>query len=200
MTTLVFLLEEPSAKAMLEGILPRLLPPEITIQYLVFEGKQDLHKQLVRKLRFWQQPDSRFVVMRDQDSGDCRVIKAELQRLCREAGHPEALVRIACHELESFYLGDLQAVEAALAIPGLARQQQSRKFRTPDALANAAEELKKITSGRYQKVQGSRLIGPQLTLDHRNLSHSFQVLLEGIQRLCREKVAGDAGVVGSQGA
>lgn len=198
MTTLVFLLEEPSAKAMLEGILPRLLPEDITVYYLVFEGKQDLHKQLVRKLRFWQQPDSRFIVMRDQDGGNCRTIKADLQQLCREAGRPEALVRIACHELESFYLGDLKAVETALAITGLARQQQKAKFRTPDALANAAEEMKKITSGKYQKLQGSRLIGKHLVLDNQNTSHSFQALLQGILRLCTEQATRDMGLAGSQ--
>lgn len=41
MTVLVFLLEEPSAKIMLEGVLPRVLPPEVDVHYIVFEGKQD---------------------------------------------------------------------------------------------------------------------------------------------------------------
>ena len=41
MNTLVFLLEEPSAKEMLKGILPRLLPEHIQPQFIVFEGKQD---------------------------------------------------------------------------------------------------------------------------------------------------------------
>jgi hypothetical protein len=39
---LVLLLEEPSARDLLEGLLPRLLPEEVHVQYLVFEGKQDL--------------------------------------------------------------------------------------------------------------------------------------------------------------
>lgn len=54
---------------MLEGVLPRLLPEHITTRYMVFEGKQDLHKQHVKKaLRLWQGDDALFVVMRDQDT------------------------------------------------------------------------------------------------------------------------------------
>jgi hypothetical protein len=56
-------------------------------------------------------PDSFFVVLRDQDSGDCLEIKERLMALCGRAGKEDALVRIACRELESFYLGDLKAVE-----------------------------------------------------------------------------------------
>lgn len=183
MTTLVFCLEERSAREMLKGVLPRLLSPEIDVRYIVFEGKQDLHKQLVKKIRFWQQPDSRFIVMRDQDSGDCRVIRQQLRDLCIEAGRPDSLVRVACRELESFYLGDLAAVEAGLSCTGLVRQQNNHKFRDPDALVNAAEELGKLTGKSYQKVDGSRRIGPHLNLDGRSHSRSFQALLEGVRRL-----------------
>ncbi|MFT0533534.1 DUF4276 family protein [Castellaniella hirudinis] len=183
MTTLVFLLEEPSAKAMLEGVLPRILPPDIDVRYMVFEGKQDLHKQIVRRLQHWQMPESRFVVMQDQDSGDCRALRAALQRLCTDAGRSDALIRIACHELESFYLGDLSAVEQGLGLTGLARQQGRRKFRAPDALGNPSEELKNLTSNRYQKVGGSRAIGPFLQVDGSSRSHSFNTLIAGVRRL-----------------
>lgn len=42
MRTLLFLLEEPSARDLLEGLLPRLLHGRAISRYLVFEGKQDL--------------------------------------------------------------------------------------------------------------------------------------------------------------
>ena len=119
MKTIVFFLEELSARRMLEGVLPRLIPADVTVQYVVFQGKSDLENQLVRKLRFWLLPDSLFVVLRDQDSGDCQVIKRRLADLCQQAGKSEALVRIACRELESFYIGDLAAVERGLGIRGL---------------------------------------------------------------------------------
>jgi hypothetical protein len=47
MIELVFLLEEPSAKAMIEGILRKIiLEANIVVRYIVFEGKQDLEKQI----------------------------------------------------------------------------------------------------------------------------------------------------------
>lgn len=54
MKSLVFFLEEPSAKAMLNGLLPRLHPMGWQFRYVVFEGKQDLEKQLPLKLRAWR--------------------------------------------------------------------------------------------------------------------------------------------------
>ena len=51
MRELVFLLEEPSAKAMLESLLPRLLDSGIAYRCIPFEGKQDLEKQMTRKIR-----------------------------------------------------------------------------------------------------------------------------------------------------
>ena len=179
MKTIVFFLEEPSAREMLEGVLPRILPEGIQIRYLIFQGKQDLEKNLKKRLRGWKLPDSIFVVIRDQDSGDCKAIKAKLSDLCREAGQKDVLVRVACRELESFYLGDLAAVEQGLGLNGLKDQQQKRKFRDPDALHNPAEELYRITGNIYDKVVGSRAIAPHLNLKT-NCSRSFRVLLSGI--------------------
>lgn len=184
MKTIVFFLEEPSAREMLAGILPSILPENIEIRYLVFRGKQDLEKNLKYKLRGWRMPDSVFVVMRDQDSGDCKAIKAKLTDLCREAEREGVLVRVACRELESFYLGDLVAVEQGLGLKGLGRQQQKKKFRNPDALNHPAEELYRLTGNTYDKVAGSRAIAPYLNLEA-NCSKSFRVLLSGIANLVK---------------
>jgi len=185
MKMLVFCLEEPSCEEMLKGLLPKILPDDVTSRFLVFEGKQDLEKQLVRKLRGWNTPNTGFIVIHDQDAADCKAVKEKLVKLCREARKPETLVRVACRELESFYLGDLNAVEAGLNINGLARYQNSRKFRLPDQLGNPSGELEKLTKWQYQKVLGSRAIGPHLSL-RENRSRSFQNLVSGIQRLLEE--------------
>jgi hypothetical protein len=182
MKTIVFFLEEPSAREMLEGVLPRVLPENIQVRYLVFQGKQDLEKNLKRKLRGWRIPESVFVIMRDQDSGDCRAIKAKLVDFCQEAGQDGVLVRVACHELESFYLGDLAAVEQGLGLKNLKAQQQKRKFRNPDALSNPAMELRRLTSNSYEKMAGSRAIAPFLNLET-NYSQSFNILLSGIRKM-----------------
>lgn len=183
MSTLVFLLEEESAKNMLIPVVKRLVPEEIPVQFITFNGKQDMERQLVKKIRFWCEPGSRFIILRDKDSGDCGVIKQRLLVLAQESGKADVcLVRIACHELESFFLGDLAAVAQGLHMPAVAAMQDKQKFRTPDALANAAEELKKLTKGKYSKLAGSRAIGPHLKLDGSNRSYSFGVLLEAIRR------------------
>ncbi|MBF0237182.1 MAG: DUF4276 family protein [SAR324 cluster bacterium] len=184
MKYLVCLLEEPSASEMLTGILKRLVSEEIHIQMMVFEGKQDLEKQLERKLKHWNLPNSLFLVLRDQDSGDCYQIKQALLKKVQASGKEgKTLIRIACHELESFYLGDLAAVEKGLSLPNLARYQTQQKYRDPDTLANAAEELCKLTKNHYQKVSGSRSIAPYLDLEAHNRSVSFNTLLTGIKKL-----------------
>ena len=182
MKTLVFFLEEPSAKEMLDCLLPKILNQDTSYRCIVFQGKQDLEKSLPKRLRGWQHPDSVFIIIRDQDSGDCRTIKQNLVSLCQQAGKANALVRIACHELESFYLGDLKAVEKGLGINGIASAQEKRKFRAPDMLPHPADELNKLTKGCYEKVAGSRAIAPHLDLS-RNQSESFNILLQGIRRL-----------------
>jgi len=181
MTHLVFFLEEPSAEEMLKGVLPRLLPDNITWKCVVFEGKQDLEKRLPKRLRAWQTPECRFVVLRDQDSGDCVEIKSQLVDKCVSAGKTDVLVRIACHELESFYLGDLHAVAQAIGPSNVARQQTKAKYRNPDQLCNPFQELKRLAPS-YQKVSGSRAIGRYLNLDG-NYSPSFNQLIAGIRRL-----------------
>ena len=59
---LVFLLEERSMKALLDGLLPRFLP-DLKFQCVPHEGKHDLEKSIPRKLRAWQEPGVRFVIM-----------------------------------------------------------------------------------------------------------------------------------------
>lgn len=182
MSELVFLLEEASARAMLEGMLPKFLLGGLMVRYIVFEGKQDLEKQLVRRLRGYRTPGARFVILRDKDASDCHAVKKRLLQLCQQADRPEALVRIACHELESWYLGDLKAVERGLGVQGLASKQGNRKYREPDRLTNASQELIKLTGSRYHKIGGSRSIGPYLSLDT-NRSHSFAVFVAGLKRI-----------------
>ena len=147
----------------------------------MFEGKQDLEKQLVRRLRGYQAKDARFVVLRDQDAADCKLVKSRLVNKCHEAGRSDALIRIACHELESWYLADLAAVEKGLAVKGLARLQNKRQYRDPDRVASPARVLMRLAP-RYQKRAGSRDIGPHLNLDNQR-SRSFVRFVSSIRDL-----------------
>lgn len=182
MKTIVFLLEEPSAQDTLQGILPAVLPQDVRPEYLVFEGKQDLEKRLVRKIRGWQTPDSAFVVLRDQDSGDCHTIKKSLVLLCREAGKPSAIVRIACRTLESWFVGDWDAVSEAFQAPKLSNLKRKSMYQNPDNLGDPVTELRKYIPD-YQKRDGARRISKHLDLT-RNRSHSFQVFIEAVKSVC----------------
>lgn len=180
---LVCCVEEPSAKEMFLGILPRFgLQESQDFQVITFEGKQDLEKRLPIRLKAWQRPNSVFLILRDQDSGDCYMVKQALLDKLLASGH-KGLVRIACRELESFYLGDLQAVATAMRMPQLMKQQNNRKFRASDNLNNAKQELMNLTKNQYQEVAGSRAIAPLLNLNLEpptNRSQSFYHLINGI--------------------
>lgn len=181
MIELVFLLEELSAEALLKGLLPRVLPAAVRFRCIVFEGKQDLEKNMERIMRCYLSPHARFIVLRDQDSGECKRIKQELLEKCRRAGHADALVRIACRELESWYLADLEAVEKSLGTKGISRQQDKSKYREPDHLESPSQVLRDLVPV-YQKIGGSRAIGPHLNLEN-NRSTSFAAFIHGIRRL-----------------
>lgn len=181
---LIFLLEEPSTKIILDEILPKLVPETITYLCIAHQGKQDLAKSIPTKLKaFRSYPTTKFIVLHDQDSNDCKQLKSELLQLCKNAGNPNVLIRILCHELESWYLGDLVAVETAYKMKpnSLSKKQDKKKFRDPDHIGSPKDELRKIVPEYYPGTH-SRAIAPHLSLTH-NRSHSFQIFLKGIRTL-----------------
>ena len=178
---LVFFLEEPSAQDFLEIILQRILPSHITPHFVVFQGKQDLEKRLIKKLQFWQRPNSQFIVMRDQDSGDCKVIKTNLKQLCIEANKPSAIVRIVCKELETFFVGDWAAIADAYSNEKWRANSRIAKYRNPDLLGSPSAEIRRLIPN-YQKRSGARTISPYLNFD-KNTSISFQFLIKAIRSI-----------------
>jgi hypothetical protein len=181
---LIFLVEELSIKTVLETILPKLIPEHIHYICINHQGKQDLTKSIPKKLKaFHASPVTKFIIVHDQDSHDCRNLKDDLLQLCQNAGKPEAMIRIICHELESWFLGDLAALEKAygLSPQSLSRRQNQNRFRDPDRLNSAKEELRKLVSEYYPNTH-SRAIAPHLSLTD-NKSRSFQVFINGIGKI-----------------
>ena len=176
---LVFLLEGETEREVLTSLLPRVLPKGIETHFMVFEGKRDLEKNVVPKLRGWRKANSQFVVLRDQDRGDCKVIKRGLLNLCVQADRPKAIVRILCKELETCFIGDWQAVAKAYNNSALADLQRKAKYRKPDLLSNPSAELRQALQ-TYQKRDGARRIAPHLDLDN-NRSDSFNALLYSLR-------------------
>ncbi len=183
MKQLVLFLEEASAKAALEGLLPRLLQEEVNVRYVVFEGKSDLKRQIVKRLRGWIYPETAFIVLRDQDSGDCREIKRKLVGKCAVAGKHSATVRIACRELESWYFGELEAVGKALKVDKLSKFSRNSKYRNPDKIVKPSVELAKITNKKYHKISGSREIGKYLSVEsEKNTFVSYNHFINGLNK------------------
>jgi hypothetical protein len=177
MTQLVFLLEEGSMRELLNGLLPRMIPG---VEYVLVphEGKSDLEQSIPRKLKAWRRPGARFIIVRDQDAADCRVVKDKLQQLAASSGRTAFRVRVACRCLEAWVLGDLPAVAAAFGRPTLREEASTRKFRDPDRLADPVGELRRLVPG-YQKTAGARAVGVHIDAS-RSASHSFRVFWQAV--------------------
>lgn len=180
---LVFLLEEPSMKHLLDGLLPSILPKGVDFQTIPHNGKHDLEKSIPRKLKGWNEPgDIRFVILHDQDNKDCIELKQELLQLCTVTSKP-VLVRISCQELESWYFGDTKALALAYNNPKLEDLSRRKKYRVPDAIPNPKEELLKLVP-EHQQISGAKLIAPFMDIEN-NSSVSFNFFVSGVRRLSR---------------
>ena len=122
-----FLLEEPSAEAVLNAILPKILSENISFELHVFKGKQDLLRKLPTRLQVyskWIPDDWRIIVLIDEDRRDCHELKAKLEQAAQEAGfvtkssaasneHFQVVNRLAIEELEAWFFGDIEALHEA---------------------------------------------------------------------------------------
>ena len=181
---IVFLLEEPSMRALLDRWLPRLFPGWIDGQHfqcVPHEGKSDLDRSVARKLAAWRIPGDRFVIVRDNDNANCIDVKSRLQSLCAQGGRPDTLVRLACQELESWYLGDLKALAAAFDTPKADTPALRKRFVRPDEWHKPSAEVKRLVPG-FQKISGARVMGGHLDAAE-NRSRSLTVFVDGVRRV-----------------
>ncbi len=178
---IVLFTEEPSMKATIEALMQKHFPHAVKgWDWLVidYNGKSDLEKGFPARMRAWSFGNPRFVILRDADGGECLDIKHRLASLALPSGKPFK-VRIVCQELESWFIGDSQAV--GRAYPGCRFTNETAKYRNPDRLANASQELANLT-GEHAKIP--RAMGIAAHLDPtRNCSRSFQVFFSTLQEL-----------------
>ena len=184
MRKIVFLLEERSAEELLTVLIPKIISSvDFSFLFIPHEGKSHLKKSIPRKLRAWKEPNVQFVILHDKDASDCFVLKKDLISLVEEGNRTDTLIRIVCSELESWYLGDLEAVEKAFSVD-LSKKKNKTIYQNPDAIVNAKQELKQLIP-QYQPISGSRKISEYMNIDNNN-SKSFQVFVSGINRLCKK--------------
>jgi hypothetical protein len=198
---IVFLVEERSAEAALEHLVPRMLHDRATYWIRSFAGKTDLLQSLERQLRGLSKtiPDARFVVLVDLDHDDCHALKARLEGVARAvglttpstacAGVIRVVNRIAIEELEAWFFGDADALRAAYPSVPPTLERKAR-YRDPDAIRGGTwEALHRVLqrAGYYRGVTLPKLETASRVAQHmdpqRNRSRSFQVFREGLERL-----------------
>lgn len=173
-------------KNFLRDILPRLLPADYQLDKNCFihphEGKSDLQKSIPRKLRAYPRYGYpiKVLIIHDQDSNDCVALKKELEALCGPAVAIPILVRIACRELENWYLGDLDAVSAIYPKVKVKNLRSKAKYRNPDRIAGA-QKMERLTSD-FNKSHASREMGKHMDVT-KNKSPSFIHFVSGLKKL-----------------
>jgi hypothetical protein len=194
-----FLVEEDSAEAALQNLLPRILGNVVSFTVHPHQGKPDLLKKLPSRLRaykHWLPDDWHVVVLMDTDDDDCLELKAQLEqiagdaRLVTKSAVPpgqqfQVLNRLAIEELEAWFFGDVEALTASYPRVSPTLGQRAR-YRDPDAITGGTWEALERLLQRLNyfpeglpKITAAREVSGHMD-PVRNRSRSFQVFREGL--------------------
>jgi hypothetical protein len=196
-----FMVEEPSAEAALTNLVPMILGATASFRIHVYQGKLDLLGRLERRLKGYRHflPDDwRIVVLVDADRDDCHHLKQRIVDAARNAGLTtkqgdlpdrfQVLSRLAIEELEAWFFGDMQALNAAYPRVPVTLSRRA-KYRNPDAITGGTwealeRELQRVGYFRsgLAKITAAREISQHM-VPERNTSRSFQVFQRGLMSL-----------------
>ncbi|MDI6711438.1 MAG: DUF4276 family protein [Bacillota bacterium] len=195
------LVEELSAKCVLDTLLPKIIGEDHGFSVHSFRGKQDLLSKLPSRLKGysrWLPPDYRIVILVDRDNDDCRELKQRIVDVVRETGlETRSLVRIAVEELEAWFFGDVPALRTVYPRISLHLERRTG-FRDPDAIQGGTwEALDRIlkqagyAEGLASKTEAAKNVSRHMDPGS-NRSYSFQVFCRGIHTLLagRDNVGG----------
>lgn len=177
--------EEPSIKNVFDAVLPKILPQGVNYSIHTHQGKQDLEKAILTTVPTLSRiPNSKVLITRDQDSGNCIDIKNRIINLLAQNCTCEFYVRIVCKELESWFLGDLDAVGEAYRRFKPENFQNKSKFRNVDNIQNPSKYLKAIIPEHFDKktlpkLETSEKISQFMRID-KNKSPSFNNTIKAI--------------------
>ena len=197
-----FLVEEESAEAALQLLVPKIVGPQVSFHVHSFQGKRRLLDNLAARLRGyreWLPDDWRILILVDADREDCRALKARIENTALNAGFNTAsspatngifhlINRLAIEELEAWFFGDVDAIRSAY--PGVPETLSNRRgFRDPDAIAGGTWEalervLQKASYYRagLPKIEVARNVSRHME-PNRNRSRSFQLFRDALRRL-----------------
>ncbi|WP_446048218.1 DUF4276 family protein [Streptomyces olivaceus] len=205
------LLEEPSAESALRILVPRLVPhaeEHVNFELRVFRGKDDLMRKLPERLRGYaswaRYADVRILVLVDRDDDDCVVLKNSIENIAVDAGlclHKKDTApvggsfkaRIACEEIEAWFLGDAEALRSAY--PRVAKSFEHRAgFRDVGNIHGGTwEKLQRVLqdagyfSNGLRKIELARTLAPLMSTDG-NRSMSFHYFCQAVRDLIPEDV------------
>jgi len=194
------LVEEPSAEEALRHLLPKLAQDKVSPKIINMGSKDKLLKALPARLRGYRERINkgemlRIVVLVDRDNDDCIMLKNNLERIAREAdlhtktapnanGGFTVLNRIVVEELESWFIGDPQALRKAF--PSLQNiKTNTAPFKNPDN-GGSWEALHRFLKKRglyknsFPKIDAARKIAPHMDI-HSNRSASFRQFISGMK-------------------
>lgn len=179
MKKLLIITEEESAKKFLDTYLPRYISEkhngwtrgrDYLIKTISFKGKGELLKKL-RKVIPTSNCDGLIVLM-DQDDEDCKQVKNKLRIALGNCKYPVKF-RIACHELEAFYLGDLDSLEKSL------KKRISTGRKSPDLITNPSRHIGGYCN--YSKTELAIKMGNRIS--HQATSVSFRMLQSAVDEM-----------------
>jgi hypothetical protein len=199
---LEILVEEPSAEAALRELVPRIVGSAVEVRYHTFRGKAALLRRLPHRLagylHYPVDADVRVLVLVDRDDQDCLELKETLEGAAADAGlrtrasagraRFRVCNRIAVEELESWFIGDPDALVAAYPRVPASFTNRAR-FRQPDSVSGGTwEALERLLQRHRYHLGGLAKI--RLASDvarhmdpARNRSPSFIEFRDGLLRL-----------------
>lgn len=184
------LVEERSMEYFLNTLLPNILPEGYKLNENCFirshQGKSDLMKSIRNKAKAYKRFPwpVKMIVIHDQDSNDCKKLKQKIITSIREHNVDiPLLVRIACKELENWYLGDLEAIEKLYPDSKATKYILKAKYRNPDLL-NGSDEMEML-SDSFTKTSCAKDIFKFMDIN-RNKSDSFRNLITGFDKFLKK--------------
>jgi hypothetical protein len=184
--------EEPSIKYVLEEIIYKLNLVENQFRIYPHQGKNDLITALKKTLPSISRiPDSKILITIDQDKNDCILLKNEIQQIIELQCVCDFKIRIICRELESWYLGDMNAIENAFPRFKSENYKNKSYYRNVDKIFSPNLEVLKIIPEykqykRLPKIEVAKRISPFLELEG-NKSSSFNNTIKAIKFLLNHK-------------
>lgn len=155
-----------------------------------FRGKSVLLKEVAKRIGTLEKEANHknyyYIILVDKDNDDCNKLKQGIVDGCEEQSggllaKGRLLVRIVCRELESWYLGDLNAVKSAYPKSKISKNKNPEKITKPyETILKSVDET--------SKNRMAEKIAPHLYKSYKedrtnNTSPSFHYFIEAWDRM-----------------